>query len=122
MGVDFNINIVNDKGTQKFQPQITSGQFKPAGFINDFTPSNFISGLTPATTYYYCALATNAMGTALGAVGAFTTLTTSSSGSATRVTPAGRTICPAVNWVPGPAPSIETINTSGIDSASTRDR
>src|SRR5207248_5207817 len=30
IGVDFNINIVNDKGTQKFQPQITSGNFKPA--------------------------------------------------------------------------------------------
>jgi type II secretory pathway component GspD/PulD (secretin)/tetratricopeptide (TPR) repeat protein len=51
IGVDFNINIVNDKGTQKFQPQITSGQFKPAGFINDFTPSNFISGLTPAGSF-----------------------------------------------------------------------
>ncbi len=51
IGVDFNINIVNDKGTQKFQPQITSGQFKPAGFINDFTPGHFLSGLTPAGTF-----------------------------------------------------------------------
>jgi Flp pilus assembly secretin CpaC len=51
IGVDFNINIVNDKGTQKFQPQITSGQFKPAGFINDFTPDHFLSGLTPAGTF-----------------------------------------------------------------------
>jgi type II secretory pathway component GspD/PulD (secretin) len=51
IGVDFNINIVNDKGTQKFQPMITSGQFKPAGFINDFTPQHFLSGLTPAGTF-----------------------------------------------------------------------
>ncbi len=51
IGVDFNINIVNDKGTQKYQPQITSGQFKPAGFINDFTPDHFLSGLTPAGTF-----------------------------------------------------------------------
>jgi type II secretory pathway component GspD/PulD (secretin) len=51
IGVDFNINIVNDKGTQKFQPMITSGQFKPAGFINDFTPDRFLSGLTPAGTF-----------------------------------------------------------------------
>jgi type II secretory pathway component GspD/PulD (secretin) len=51
IGVDFNINIVNDKGTQKFQPEITSGNFKPAGFINDFTPSRFLSGLTPAGTF-----------------------------------------------------------------------
>jgi type II secretory pathway component GspD/PulD (secretin) len=51
IGVDFNINIVNDKGTQKFQPQITSGNFKPAGFINDFTPDHFLSGLTPAGTF-----------------------------------------------------------------------
>jgi type II secretory pathway component GspD/PulD (secretin) len=51
IGVDFNVNIVNDKGTQKFQPMITSGQFKPAGFINDFTPNRFLSGLTPAETF-----------------------------------------------------------------------
>jgi len=51
IGVDFNINIVNNKGTQKFQPMITSGQFQPAGFINDFTPDKFLSGLTPAGTF-----------------------------------------------------------------------
>ncbi len=51
IGVDFNINIVNNKGTQKFQPQITSGQFQPAGFINDFTPSKLLTGLTPAGTF-----------------------------------------------------------------------
>jgi hypothetical protein len=32
-----------------------------------------ITGLTPATTYYYCALATNSMGMALGAVQTFIT-------------------------------------------------
>ena len=51
IGVNFNINIVNNKGTQKFQPMITSGQFQPAGFINDFTPDRFLSGLTPAGTF-----------------------------------------------------------------------
>ena len=35
--------------------------------------SQAITGLTPATTYYYCALATNSMGTALGAVQTFIT-------------------------------------------------
>src|SRR5262249_44124530 len=51
IGVDFNVNIVNDKGTQRWQPMITSGNFKPAGFINDFTPDRFLSGLTPAGTF-----------------------------------------------------------------------
>ncbi len=51
IGVDFNVNIVNNKGTQKFQPEIISGQFQPAGFINNFTPDHFLSGLTPAGTF-----------------------------------------------------------------------
>ncbi len=51
IGVNFNVNIVNNKGTQKFQPMITSGNFQPAGFINDFSPDKFLSGLTPAGTF-----------------------------------------------------------------------
>ncbi|CNJ67521.1 Uncharacterised protein [Mycobacterium tuberculosis] len=34
------------------------------------------------------------------------------------MTPGGRVICPAVNWVPGSAPSMLTVSCSGIDSAS----
>ncbi len=54
--------------------------------------SNTIAGLTPATTYFYCAIATNAFGTAFGAVLSFTTLpalpvaTTSSATSLTGTT------------------------------------
>ncbi len=49
IGVNFNLNIVN-KGTSKYQPQLTSGQFQQPGYINQFTPGNFLSGLTPAGT------------------------------------------------------------------------
>jgi type II secretory pathway component GspD/PulD (secretin) len=51
IGVDFNVNIVNEHGTQKFQPMITSGQFQPAGFLNDFNPNRFLAGLTPGGTF-----------------------------------------------------------------------
>jgi type II secretory pathway component GspD/PulD (secretin) len=49
IGVNFNLNIVN-RSTTRFQPQITSGQFTPAGFINGFFPSNFLAGLQPSGT------------------------------------------------------------------------
>ncbi|COV36572.1 Uncharacterised protein [Mycobacterium tuberculosis] len=45
-------------------------------------------------------------------------MTTNRSGSEIRLTPAGSAICPAVSWVPGSAPSMDTVNCSGIDSAS----
>lgn len=51
IGLDFNINLKTDKKTSRFEPLITSGQFKPAGYINDFSPDRFISGLTPAGTF-----------------------------------------------------------------------
>ena len=51
-------------------------------------------------------------------VGATTMLTTSISGSLTRVTPSGSSICPATIWVPSSAPSIDTVRLSGMDSAS----
>jgi type II secretory pathway component GspD/PulD (secretin) len=51
IGVNFNVNIKTDKYTQRYEPLITSGQFKPAGFINDFTPKDFVAGLTPAGTF-----------------------------------------------------------------------
>jgi type II secretory pathway component GspD/PulD (secretin) len=49
IGVNFNLNIVNRQNT-RFQPEITSGQFTPAGFINGFFPSNFLAGLQPSGT------------------------------------------------------------------------
>jgi len=51
MGLDFNIKIKTDKQTARFEPQLTTGTFKPAGFINDFNPSRFIAGLTPAGVF-----------------------------------------------------------------------
>ncbi|HWG46540.1 MAG TPA: hypothetical protein VN688_27505 [Gemmataceae bacterium] len=48
IGVNFNLNIVN-KGTSKYQPQLTSGNFQQPGYINQFT-GPLLSGLTPAGT------------------------------------------------------------------------
>jgi type II secretory pathway component GspD/PulD (secretin) len=51
VGVDFNINIKTDQNTRRFEPLLTTGNFKPGQQINDFTPDRFISGLTPAGTF-----------------------------------------------------------------------
>jgi type II secretory pathway component GspD/PulD (secretin) len=51
IGLDFSMNIKTDHYTTQYEPQITTQQFKPAGYINDFTPHNFIAGLTPAGTF-----------------------------------------------------------------------
>jgi type II secretory pathway component GspD/PulD (secretin) len=51
IGVKFSANIVTDDITDKFEPQITSGNFKPAGFINQFSPDRFLAGITPAGTF-----------------------------------------------------------------------
>jgi type II secretory pathway component GspD/PulD (secretin) len=51
IGVDFNINIKTDKETARFEPQLTSGAFRPAGFIQKFSPDRFLTGLTPAGTF-----------------------------------------------------------------------
>ncbi|HJT78857.1 MAG TPA: hypothetical protein VJ739_16755, partial [Gemmataceae bacterium] len=51
IGVDFNVNFKTNQNTQRFEPQITTGQFQQAGFVNDFNPSHFIAGLTPAGTF-----------------------------------------------------------------------
>ncbi|MBL8923833.1 MAG: hypothetical protein JNJ54_33565 [Myxococcaceae bacterium] len=58
-----------------------------------------LSGLSPATTYYYCAIATNAVGTSFGTVSSFTTPTgpTVSTGNATSVTSTGAVLNGAVN-------------------------
>jgi type II secretory pathway component GspD/PulD (secretin) len=51
VGVDFNINIKTDQNTRRFEPLLTTGNFKPGQQVNDFTPDRFISGLTPAGTF-----------------------------------------------------------------------
>src|SRR5262249_8401876 len=51
LGVDLNINIKTNRETSRFEPQLTTGQFRPAPFINDFSPSRLIAGLTPAGTF-----------------------------------------------------------------------
>ncbi|MFL5331407.1 MAG: hypothetical protein ACJ8C4_21165 [Gemmataceae bacterium] len=48
IGLDFNLNLKTDKSTSRFEPQITSGQFKPAGQVNDFSPNRMVAGLSPA--------------------------------------------------------------------------
>lgn len=51
IGMDFSMNIKTNGATRRFEPQITSGQFAPAGFINDFNPSNLIVGTTPGGNF-----------------------------------------------------------------------
>ncbi len=51
IGVDFNMNIKTDRNTSRFEPQITSNTYKPAGFINDPNMHGMVGGLTPAGTF-----------------------------------------------------------------------
>jgi type II secretory pathway component GspD/PulD (secretin) len=51
MGMDFNINIKTDQITRRWEPLLTTGNFKPGQQVNDFSPDRFISGLTPAGTF-----------------------------------------------------------------------
>ena len=58
-----------------------------------------ITGLTPATTYYYCAIAQNSVGTSFGAVMSFTTTAAPlvTSAAATSVTGTGATLNGSAN-------------------------
>jgi type II secretory pathway component GspD/PulD (secretin)/tetratricopeptide (TPR) repeat protein len=47
IGLDFNLNVKTNNAP-KYQEQLTTGNFKPAGQINDFQPNGFITGLNPA--------------------------------------------------------------------------
>jgi type II secretory pathway component GspD/PulD (secretin) len=48
IGVDFALNIKTDQQTTKIEPQLTSGVFKPAPFINDLgNAGGIITGLAP---------------------------------------------------------------------------
>lgn len=49
IGVDFNMNIKTN--TTRFQPQITSGNFAPNGFINSPNFNNFVAGLQPGGVF-----------------------------------------------------------------------
>ncbi len=50
IGLDFALNINTQSSNSKFQPQLTSGVFQPAGQINSFQPNNFVSGLSGPQT------------------------------------------------------------------------
>ena len=49
IGLDFNVNIKTNN--TRYEPQITTQQFKPFGFINDFEPKGTVIGLTPAGSF-----------------------------------------------------------------------
>ena len=49
MGVDFSVNIKTN--TSKFEPALTSQQFRPQPFINDINNKGTTVGLTPAGTF-----------------------------------------------------------------------
>jgi type II secretory pathway component GspD/PulD (secretin) len=51
IGMDFSMNIKTDHATKNFEPQLTTGQFKPAGYLNDPSPRGVIAGITPAGTF-----------------------------------------------------------------------
>ena len=51
IGVDFNLNIKTDRNTQRFEPQIQSGQYKPSGYINDPNFDRMIAGITPSGNF-----------------------------------------------------------------------
>ncbi len=51
IGLDFNLNVKTDRNTAKFEPMITSGQYKPAGYINDPYFRNMVGGITPAGSF-----------------------------------------------------------------------
>jgi len=51
IGLDFNLNIKTDRNTAKFEPMITSGAYKPAGYINDPYFRNMVGGITPAGSF-----------------------------------------------------------------------
>lgn len=48
IGLDFNLNVKTDKNTSRFESQLVTNQFKPAGQINDFSPNRFVAGVNPA--------------------------------------------------------------------------
>jgi Flp pilus assembly secretin CpaC/tetratricopeptide (TPR) repeat protein len=48
MGMDFAVNVKTNSNTAKFEPQLTSGIFRPEPFINDISVKGVTVGLTPA--------------------------------------------------------------------------
>ena len=50
IGVNFSMNILTDKNTRRFEPELLTNIFNPdpTRFINAFTPSRMLAGITPA--------------------------------------------------------------------------
>jgi general secretion pathway protein D len=51
LGLDLDFKIKTDSQTARYEPQLTTGAFKPAPYINDFSPNRLIAGLTPGGTF-----------------------------------------------------------------------
>ncbi len=49
MGVDFSVNVKTH--TTKFEPALTSGQFRPEPFINDINNKGVVAGISPAGNF-----------------------------------------------------------------------
>ncbi len=47
IGVNFNVNIINDQA-QKYAQQLTTGAAQPSPNFNAFNPSHLVAGITPA--------------------------------------------------------------------------
>lgn len=50
IGVNFNVNIVNDQA-QRFAPQLQNGVGTPSPQFNVFNPNGLVAGITPAGTF-----------------------------------------------------------------------
>jgi type II secretory pathway component GspD/PulD (secretin) len=50
IGMDFALNFKTDGNTDRIEPQLVTGQFKPNGFFNDRNWRGVVTGLTPAGT------------------------------------------------------------------------
>jgi type II secretory pathway component GspD/PulD (secretin)/tetratricopeptide (TPR) repeat protein len=47
IGLDFSLNVLPNKNTQKYEPELVTGNYAPTGNINAFRPSNFLAGVRP---------------------------------------------------------------------------
>lgn len=86
-----------------FGTRVPASSFNDASLgsgINTVTYSFGITGLSPATTYFFCAIANNTLGTSVGSVLSFTTqatLPTATTNSATNVTGTAATLNGSAN-------------------------
>ncbi|MCU0706220.1 MAG: hypothetical protein MUF18_19830, partial [Fimbriiglobus sp.] len=47
IGVDFQMNIKTNGRTERFEPQLTTGSFRPSPFLNDISVNNVVTGWNP---------------------------------------------------------------------------